>query len=353
VAGARPSLSLTIGAAVVTCLVTGGVLLVPTIASCRSAPEGLAACLQSKVEQTRHTIVPPVAPEPNVVPSVIADVTPDPSGVLEATVSSEPLAPVPAIDLIAPHGSVIVEGDVPPQPVEAVTTIAAPSGILDADGAITPAPAPTLVAIAAPGGELTASGAIDLSTFGWSLAELQQRLKGIIEADVSPVQPTVTTVALLEPEGSIFADGNFTTAPPLGVPVELHGPKGILSANVVALPPAPPLVAELTVGPGAIEADGATLGIIDNSLVTLTANIPTLPAITWEMFMGERQGAVVTLEANLPTDTPSYASVIRLGPPPPLQPSIVLLPRETSSFPNVTALPAPSRSDSLVTLQLH
>ena len=123
----------------------------------------------------------------------------------------------------------------------------------------------------------------------------------------------------------------------------------------------------LTVGPGAIVADGTTTTGTGPVLLAPASPIAALPDVTGLLGPSADGNATVTLEATVqPTaDTPQpvdSASFTRLGAPPPLQSSVVLLGRVSNSVTTVPApdaplftLPPPAAGagSSFATLQVH
>lgn len=405
--GATASLTLTLGAALATCVVVAAILGGPAILDCSRDSGSIGACLRDKIDDSgffgrkapatvvttaKAPIVPP-APRPRPAGWIEANATeyvpPPPAvailsgdeGRLDATGLVQ-VAPSPDAQaaLAEPQGRLGATGGSGAAGADGVVALNEPTGALIGTGS---APAPdrpdAQVALAPPAGTLSAGGDL-VATATPNVAIGLKPPTGIVTAKGSGPAPAAEAfVALTQEPGKLEASG-LLPPPDTTAGSILRAPRGKLSASMVPLEANAPFVAELTVNAGSVEALGATAATSASALA-VPSRQPELTTITGDIGPQTSTDALVTLDPASPSD--AFTAVGgELGTPPPIQPSVALVgrpavpaPEESTAaapdpkpstrpsrilqnnpaYPDVMVLPAPNTGEhsSFGTLQLH
>ena len=303
---ATASVSLTIGVAVATLLVVGGILAGPAILDCAKQTGGIGACLREKATHSGGSLpAPPAAP-------------------VETAISSQlPPAPPPIVaDIPRNTGWIEVNAvEYDPRPSAMAILFPAPHN-LGAAGLVPPKSGPTSAAALRPSpGHLTAS-----------LSE--------------PASVPVPSVNLVPRTGEVRADSGTPEPGPVGS-ARLVRPIGNLTASFSVLVLGEPSSANLLPTPSA--SGGIGTNSADRAIVTLEANV--LP------------------DSPLPLPRPELVSPVKSdaapekleasgSPAPPAKPVPTALPvhvvKADPRYPNVLVLPPPNSGadSSFATLTL-
>ncbi|MEO6012763.1 MAG: hypothetical protein ABIQ30_04150 [Devosia sp.] len=238
-AGARTSISVsaTIGVAMATLLVVGGILAGPAILDCSKDSAHFGACLRDKVSNSGL-----IGPEQETIerPALISEVPPDTppihaeasraQGWIEANATEYPGSPAASAVLSAPGGWLIVDGSVRVRNGDAAdAALTAPAGKLSATGRMPVQPAAE-VALTRRLVELGASGGVGVTSdgAGATLAPSAGRVDAL--GRMAPDTRMTADVALAARDGSLDASGSGA-APVAGVDLTLVPRRGAVDAS--------------------------------------------------------------------------------------------------------------------------
>lgn len=318
-------MSLTIGAAVATLLVAGGILAGPAILDCSHNPDGIGACLRGKLDQSAVPVLQPdPVPQPSVEPAAVDEPPARNPGWIEAN-ATEYEDPAPALaELHGPAGDLGAAGSAPTIAGAWADVAIAPSGQILAGGSLASradVQAPQ-VALAETPGRL----AVEVGTMsrGDATAVSLTPLPGIIGAGGSalPAPGAPDEVAIAAPAGSLSAGGR-------------EGPG--VSADALAAASSLPLP---DVG-GEVGSSSVTAG------ATLEAELNAVPETP----------ALVAVEPPIPLTRPPAKPKTAPPIPPPIvtQDAPRKIPKYNPRYPNVLLLPPPNTgsNSSFATLDVH
>ena len=303
---AAASVSLTIGVAVATLLVVGGILAGPAILDCAKQTGGIGACLREKVTHSSSLPAPPAAP-------------------IETAVSSEPPSAAPPIVADIPRNTGWIEvnaTEYDPRP-SAVAILSPAPGNLDASGLVPSNPASAADALLTrPPGQLTAS-----------LSE--------------PASIPTPSANLVARTGEVRADGGTAVPAALGSS-RLIRPIGKLTASFSAIVLGEPSSANLLPTPSATGGIGTNLA--DPAIVTLEAKVvPDLPLPLPRPVIASPVKSDAT-----PEKLEASASAVPAAKPLPTALPVHVV-KADPRYPNVLVLPPPNSGadSSFATLTLH
>jgi len=349
------SLSLTIGVAVATLLVAGGILAGPSILECGRDGGTFGACLRAKAAGA-GLIHAPVVADPDKTSS-------RPDGWIAAD-ATEYVSPPPATaNLTAGAGAVAADGSVAsPRGPSGSTAMARAPGALTATAGPSPVSSPTDIALAAPPSPAGQGAAITAGPAGAS-ADLLGPPGSVIVTGAVPLAPLAkaeATVAAMP--GVLTTEGAIAPAPPVPARSAMIAAPGAVDATSAAPSSPPQAVAALSPVLGEISAAGDVPSTPPTAQVDLLAP-PPLPV------------PAPTLKAELPT----LSSIEQVAPRPvELVPSVIVpavkapprraasivekpkpfvrpVPKYNPRYPNVIVLPPPNTGadSSITTLELR
>lgn len=380
---AAASVSLTIGVAVVTLLVAGGILAGPAILECSHQPGGIGACLRAKVQDAGLL---PDTPSSSSAPAVsLQTSTPSaearPQGWLEANATEyETSITTGSAELSPPIGTIGVGGTAVPKPsLQGDVAVAAPIGIISATGRPAPAPDATAdVALTQPSGQLSVAGQLPTmssESANVALAEPQGRLDAAGRPPGSSVDRA--QVALAQPAGRLDASGTIIVRPD-GALADLAGNPNNIGATGTARPGTVD-----TSGTAAVAAPTGRISLNGLSAPNTSASALADPvlakgaaSITGSISSAatDHGSAALEAEAEIPEAIPAPVIATLVPPvpkkaPPKLRPpkaAVVVRPPKSGPkrvfkadprYPNVIALPPPppiaASNSSFATLELR
>ena len=379
---AAASLSLTIGVALATLVVIGGILAGPSIVDCSRQPDGIGACLRGKIQQSRlvsHTpksarpaVSAEIAPDPDPAPSVAAETGPRNPGWIEANATEYEQGPSGVAVLSGTAGSVLAGGSTSAPAVAGDIALAPPSGQLGAGGVVPPTGVTANeAALSAPVGDISANGravpAVAWRDAGVDLAEPS----GLVDAGGASQQSITHSgdVALAEAPGTLIAGGTATAVAepadsallaPSGA-IDAGGRDGGPSALAAEIDPQVPArgvaVVAGDVGLGAsgagsvlLQASAVPPMVLDVSTPVFVPNTPDPPPVVTKPVAKLKPAPVERKAAEVQEPAPVVPKPVAKPKSAP-GPVIKYNPR----YPNVIVLPPPNTgaNSSFATLTLN
>jgi len=341
------SLSFTIGVAVATLLVAGGILVGPAVLACSRDASTVGSCLRSKATDAGLIHAPAV---------VDAKAPSRPDGWLAADATEYTAPPAAAASLAAGGGDIVAGGTAAPLPaLSGQAEISLAPGTLAATASAPSAPAPVEVALAeppVPTGQGTAGTASAAGASSYLVAP-----RGSLAVDgAAPLVPAVKADAAMAADlGTLSADGSA----PAGVSTPgrslmVAAPGGLAAAGT-APSSAPQAVAKLSPAIGQVLAAGSVQSappLGQSSLQApppLPVPAPTLKAELSSVSSIEQvapQPVLIRPETMVAAPGAPVHKSASIAKAPPLRP----IPKYDPRFPNVIVLPPPnSGADSSIT----
>ncbi|HVY52433.1 MAG TPA: hypothetical protein VHA07_12845 [Devosia sp.] len=377
-------MSLTLGIALATLLVAGGIVAGPALVDCTGTPAGLGACLHAKAVDNGllHETLPSAMPAPG-----------RPAGWIEAN-ATEYDAPGVSGAILSPKAGRIGAGGLAPSSGELTADVSISpdrGGLLAGGASFAPAPEARL-SLMGPAGELRASLSLPQSPRPARVA-LGDQAGRIWAGRIGPSVAVDARVVLQGPSGELGA-GASAESPSLPAAIALNEGTGSMAVGIPLGPSVATLPAWLAPGPGRVGASGDTPvppspraadiapggGTLSAGGAAPAGNQPLVPAVPEPMIPPPPMPAPLprdwsTLEAALPTDQPlEQIAVMPAAPSPelvvsppvhaapgrsnaaaPRSAALRAVPRYDPRFPNVIVLPPPDTGEnsSFATLEVR